>query len=55
MKTQRKLEEKSISHLSSSVFEVNNKIPLPVYIDQNYWWAYVDPRGVIFFLSILNG
>ena len=31
------------------VFEINNELPIPDYLDESYWWAYLHPNGVKFF------
>jgi len=31
------------------VFEINPNLPIPKYLDETYWWAYLHPRGVSFF------
>lgn len=30
-------------------WRVSDRLPLPAYLQQNYWWAYIHPRGVRFF------
>jgi len=35
--------------ISSNVFEVNTQVDVPKYLDETYWWAYLHPKGVVFF------
>ncbi|MBF0613390.1 MAG: hypothetical protein HQL55_19930, partial [Magnetococcales bacterium] len=28
---------------------ISSKIPLPNYLEETYWWAYIHPKGVRFF------
>lgn len=30
-------------------YELSTEIPLPKYLEQTYWWAYLHPNGVRFF------
>ncbi|MCP3674576.1 MAG: class I SAM-dependent methyltransferase [Gammaproteobacteria bacterium] len=52
MKSEEKaiIEEESVqSH--PFVFEVNNELAIPDYLNETYWWAYIHPKGVRFFDS----
>ncbi len=30
-------------------YHVSDKLPLPAYLQETYWWAYIHPKGVRFF------
>lgn len=29
--------------------QISSKVPLPQYLEETYWWAYLHPKGVRFF------
>lgn len=62
----KRVEEDTLTSESASftnyvntpaVYEVNNNLSVPKYLDETYWWAYLHPKGVAFFDKplIVNG
>jgi len=31
------------------IFEINHNLPIPDYLEETYWWAYLHPKGVKIF------
>ncbi len=49
MKNKELKAVEAVNHSYPCIFEIDNHLHIPDYLNETYWWAYLHPVGVKFF------